>query len=196
MTKPKISLKPVDLVVIISLLFIGLATYYLAVPQASRLKELTSERKSKEAEEQRLKQRIDDLFELASSLASHKDGIDRLEVAFPKDEQVVEAMIQAQTMIERSGLAIVNLAPSKSKDGNLPVAMSVKGSYTTLNALLRELYRNLRPILVKSLAIVPERDKEQNVGQLSISLNTVFRHSPVSSPAPSPQASSEPLPKQ
>lgn len=198
MTKPKISIKPVDLVVIISILFIGLTTYYIAAPQAAKLKELTTERKSKEAEESRLRERVANLNELASSLTEHKDDIARLQIAFPADEQVLEAMIQAQTMIERAGLAIVNLAPSKSKDGNLPVAMSVKGSYATLNKLLLELYRNLRPVVVKSLAITPERDKNENIGQLSVALNTIFRHSVVSVPTPSvsPAAAAEPLPKQ
>lgn len=193
----KSSLRPEDLVVVICLLVVGCVTYFVAMPQATTLKEQSVALAAKQAEAKVLNQRIADLTSLSDRLPRYTAAIDRLALAYPKEEQQIEAFIQAQTIVERSGMTVVNLAPGKAKDGKLPIAFSLTGSHEALNRLFQELNENLRPITIESWVITAGGEKSN--GAISVSLNAHFHFNGTVAAAPAgapvlPATQEDPLP--
>ena len=174
MAAPKTSsLKIQDLVVLASLLAIGAVIYFVTIPQAAALKLKTTELSAKTAEIGRLETQIESLRSFQAKLPQYQSAVTRLGIAYPKEEQQVEALIQAQALVERSGMSVDTLSPGKAKQGSLPISLSLKGSYLALGNLLRELNSNLRPVLVESLNIASGNEKE--AGTLSVTLSTGFQ---------------------
>lgn len=156
------SLKPQDLVVVIALLVVGAVTYFLALPQATALKAKSTELKAKQAQVKGLNQQVADLTSLGDRLATYDTDIDRLATAYPKDEQAVEALIQAQTMTEQASVSAGTLSPGKGKSGSLPMNLTVTGSYESVSRFIRQLNDNLRPVLVESVALTAAGEKAGN----------------------------------
>lgn len=168
--KPQLRIE--DLTVAVSLGLILAIGYFISIPQASRLAEKKQELNSKQAEVANLEARVNQLSQIATKLTEYKDEIARLQTAYPKEDQTVEALIQSKQMIERAGMAIGSLGPGAAKGGSLPVNFTVNGSYESMVRLLNELYVNLRPVVVKSVNIAAGQAKD--AGTLSISLTTDF----------------------
>lgn len=189
MDKLKLSIKPQAIIIFVAVLVVGLATYFLAIPQAGKLKINSTELTAKKAEAARLEERKNSLINLTTKLPSYAADIERLSLAYPKEDQVVEALIQAQTMIERAGVTINNLAPAQGEPGSLKVGMVLKGSYAALINLLHEFERNLRPVVVRQLTTT---SGEKEAGVLTLLVTTTFEYNGAKpTPAPTAQATTE-----
>lgn len=181
MDKSSFKLNTNELVVALAVLIVIGVTYWLALPQARTLTAVTSELKGKEAEQAKLEQKYNSLTQLASVFASHQEDIDRLTIAYPTEEQSVEAMIAAQAMAERSGVSVVDITPSTAKGNALPVVMNVTSTYGAFSSLLREFYNNLRPVAINSLTI--SAGSENTKGLVSANLSVGFGWQPAPSPS-------------
>lgn len=177
MKKKSTSLKPTDLVVLASVVIIGCAVYFILLPQINSLHSNYSRQAAKKAEFESLETRFNSLQEVIQLLPNYDRQIDRLTVAYPQGEQSAEAMVQTQTMAERAGLALVSLTPNQSKDGVLPINLSAKGSYEAMNAFMKELKANVRPVAVRSFSLVTESDKQR--GTLNASFTLDFPFNPI-----------------
>ncbi len=189
MNKSKFSIKPASLILGFSIIAILAGTYFLAIPQAKALREKTKELKTKEAQLSSLEERKRSLIALGNALPTYRRQIDRLAVAYPKESQAVEALLQLQTMADRSGVAIVTMSPGKAKGGGLPVSMQLRSSYGALNVFLGELYTNIRPIALKAMSVTTA-GKEGSFVTTNLSLE--FASSAVGSTVPAPAISAAP----
>lgn len=174
MAKVTLGMKPQDLVTVIALVISGAVTYFVAMPQAQALKDKQSTLQAKLAQAQELNQRAADLKSVAGKLPQYSDSIERLSLAMPKDEQTIEGLVQARTIIERSGMAMVSLTPGKSKDNGLPISFSLTGPYDSVSRFIRLLNANLRPVSIDSLTITPAG--EQKGGGVNLVIETGFQH--------------------
>lgn len=180
MTKFRIKIKPQTIVITLSVLITVSLTYFVAMPQATKLAVRTAELTTKKEQARQLEERRNSLLKLTDKLPGYAADIERLALAYPQEEQTVEALIQAQAIIERSGLTIDSLAPSKTNIGALQVSMVLKGSYESLINLLRELDSNLRPVIINNLSVqAGASDKE--VGVLTVNISAGFEYN---NPAP------------
>lgn len=175
MPKLKISIKPQSIIIAIAAAVTIATTYFVAIPQASRLSNLTTELTVKKEQSRLLNNRRDSLQTLTFKLPGYAADIERLALAYPQEEQTVEALIQAQAMIERSGMAVESLAPTKSEERGLQMTMVLKGSYESLISLLRELDDNLRPVIIDNITVQAAAN-EKEVGILTATLNTSFTY--------------------
>lgn len=172
-TATKSSISPQTAIVLLVSVVIVAVTYYLAMPQAEKLKVKGEQLAAKKSQIKALEARKESLVRLAGLINQYQADIARLGSAYPSEDQTVEAMIQAQSLVERSGLTVVSLTPNKVKDGGVPVSMSLKGSYQGLGQLLRELQFNLRPVVLSEMT-VNSASKEQNVISVTIVANFQF----------------------
>lgn len=163
MKKFALKFKLTDMLAVAAAAVVVLVTYFVALPQAQKLKTQAATLQTKEAEVARLQQYHNGLVEIGNRLPQYSRQIERLSLAYPKNEQTVEAMLQIQTMAERAGLALVNLTPAKPKAGSLPVTITGRGSYQALTNFLRELQFNIRPAVVRSLSVTAAGEKEEGV---------------------------------
>lgn len=164
------SIRPQDLILVVSIILIGCIVYFAAIPQAKSLKANMLTLQQKREELAKLKRRADDLNRLQDRIAQIKEDIDRLGVAYPEKDQTIEALIQAQIIASSSAMAVERMTPSTAKDGFVPVSMSVSGRFVDLSGFLRGLNNNLRPILVKSVTIAAAGDNERPL----VAVNTLL----------------------
>ncbi len=186
MAKSSFKIKPADLVVVAGVLLAAAATYFLAVPSAAKLQQSRIELQGKQAELEGLELRHDTLVDLANELPNYKKQTDLLTVALPAEPQTAEALTQAMTMAQKSGLSIEGAAPSASKGGILPVNLSVKGTFAQYDSFTRELAKNLRPVTVKTMNVTRDDDKNPNLLTMNFSLE--FEYSKATAASPSPVA--------
>lgn len=170
----QLSIRPESIVMLISLLIIGAVTYFLAMPQAGKLKAQSAQLQQKQTEHKALEDKRNALVDLSQRIDQYQADIERLGVAYPREEQAVEALIQAQQMAQRAGLGVTSLTPSKATNGSLAIAMTLKGSYDGLVKMLYEIDANLRPITVHSVSITPASEKD--AGLLTLNLTTTFAY--------------------
>lgn len=189
MSKLKLSLKPTTIIILVAFVLVLGGTILIAKPQAEKLNNQIVTRKQKEVEAKQLEEKYKALVTLANELGSKTEEINRLSIAYPGEEQVVEALVQSQTMAGQAGVTIVSLAPSRGKAGGVPIAMNVKGTYQAVSSLLRELNNNLRPTIIRSLNIVAGSEKEPGV--VNASLIVTYEFSAKAAPSTSPTNTSQ-----
>lgn len=168
--KPKFN--PQDLIVTGALIATVALTYFVALPQSKVYKQKVADLKAKELELQAMNQRAADLVSLADRLPQHQAALDRLKLAYPKTEQTIEALVQARTIAEQSGMTVKGLSPGKGKPTGLPVTFVLSGSYEALAKFSRKLQQNLRPITIQSLSLIAGAEK--NGGIINVTANTSF----------------------
>lgn len=156
--KSSLNLKTADAVALLAVLFSVAGVYFISLPQARSLSDNTANMKAKQAEAEALQSRYDTLNDLQVAMEQKKSDVDLLLTAYPSEPQLAEAMTQAQSIAERSGMSVESLSPSSAKEDSLPVSLTVKGTYQAFDALSRELRNNLRPILTPQLTINADRD--------------------------------------
>jgi Tfp pilus assembly protein PilO len=189
MPKNSFALKPTDIIILAAVVWVGAATYFIALPQAKRLQANTTTLKTKEAEAEQLERRVETLTILKDQIAEHQEDVKNLAIAYPSEEQQVEALIQAQTMAEHAGLAISDLTPSKGHTGIMPMALNLRGSYQAINTMLKEFYNNVRPAIVRSFTATAGTDKSKS--DVSGSFNVGFAYNETAATlatSPSPTA--------
>lgn len=174
MTKLKLSLKPATIIILVAFVLVLGGTILIAKPQAEKLNNQIVTRKQKEVVAKQLEEKYKALVTLANELGSKTEEINRLSIAYPSEEQVVEALVQSQTMAAQAGVTIVSLTPSRGKAGGVPIAMNVRGTYQAVSSLLRELNNNLRPTIIRSLNIIAGSEKEPGVVNASLIVTYEF----------------------
>ncbi len=178
-------IKPATIVILACIVWVVLGTYLVGLPFSEKLAVKTAELSQKEQEADRLAQRKEALSSLETKLAKYDTELQRLFVAYPTDEQVVEAMIQLQGMADRAGVAVADMKPAKSQVNGLPVNLTTTGSYENTIKLLKEFELNLRPVKVEAFSFAKATDQSDNVtGTFQLSLGFAqTAPAPVTSPA-------------
>lgn len=156
-------IKPAVIIIAGCLLWVVLGTYFIGLPQSRTLADRTATLAQKEREVDRLTKRQAALTSLGTKLASYDALLERLSIAYPADEQVVEAMVQLQTMADHAGVAIAEMKPTRAQAGGLPVNLTTTANYTNTVAFLRELKQNIRPIRVDAISFVKATDGSENL---------------------------------
>lgn len=181
MKKSQLSLKPTDLVVVGGVILVWILGYVLFKPQITQLQGSLTTESIKAQEASQLHERYTNLQSAVSLLPQYSKQIDLLSAAFPNEEQSAQALVQLQTMADRSGLALNNVSPAQSKSGVVSVTAVFKGSYQSYQNLMKEINNNVRPITIRSMSLTTESDLQRNV----INGNFVFDF-PYSASAASP----------
>jgi Tfp pilus assembly protein PilO len=161
MTKKANSVSPADAVAVISIALVIGISYWFFMPQLKRLEQHKAAAQVKAAEAKQLQERYTALVSLTDELPQAKTQLDLLTIAYPKEQQTAEAMIQLQSMAGRSGLAISSLVPSQARDGVLSVTGSYKGTYGSYLTFLKALSGNVRPATVRNLTVTTESDAQR-----------------------------------
>lgn len=170
----KPTIKVQDLISLVAIMAAAAITYFLALPQATTLRAKASQLQEKTAQVKQLNQQVADLEDLTTRLPQLQSELSRLSLAYPRDPQVVEAMIQAQAIAERAGVKINSISPAKPKGTSLPITLNVEGSYQALGNLLREFDSNLRPALVQSVSLVAGGEKAGGLMTMNITVSFEF----------------------
>lgn len=168
----KTKFNPQDIIVAMGLIATVALTYFVALPQSKIYKQKVADLKAKEAQLQAMNQRAADLVSVADRLPKHQASLERLKLAYPKTDQTIEALVQARTIAEQSGMTVKGLSPGKGKPTGLPVTFVLSGSYESLAKFSRELHQNLRPITVQSLSLTAGGEKAG--GSINVTANTSF----------------------
>lgn len=163
MKRKSAQLKPADFVVIGGLVLVVAITYWLILPQLSRLAQHRQVAVTKRAELNRLQTHYEGLISLTEQLPRFRKQLDLLSVAYPNEPQTAEAMAQIQAMAERSGLTVVSLAPGQARPDALSVVVNLKGSYAAYQTFTKELANNLRPVIVKSYTLSTESNNSRSL---------------------------------
>ena len=187
MTSAQLHLKPNNIIVLVALVVVVAGTYFIAKPQSDRLQQATQSLKLKQYEVDRLTKQKKTLEDLALQLPQYQEEVNKLAIAYPIDEQAIEALIQTKTIADRSSIAVTDIAPSKGTAGLLPVTLSTRGSYESFTTFFRELYANLRPTIVKSINFTSNAEADK--GNLTGSLTLNFAYDGTASVTPTPSAS-------
>ena len=164
-------IKPATIVIFVCIVWVVLGTYLIGMPASQSLAAKTAELTEKEQEAERLSQRKTALGSLETKLTRYDSELQRLFVAYPTDEQIVEAMVQLQGMADRSGVVVADMKPARAQVNGLPVNLTTTGSYENTTKLLKEFELNLRPVKVESFSFSKTTDDSDSVtGTFQLSL--------------------------
>ncbi len=153
MAKAKLSIKPADAIVGIAILVVAGLTYFIARSQASALVVKHQDLQQKQTQLAQLENKRTELTSIANELDTYQADADLLKIAYPVDDQSIEALIQTEAMAQRAGVATSGLTPNKAEPGKLVINLSTESSYSAFIKLLEEFQNNLRPVLISSLSL-------------------------------------------
>ncbi len=174
MKNTKNSVKPADLVSFGTIVIIVSLTYFWAIPQTKGLKQSIDTVSLKKQELDAAQKKYQTLSQLVQDMPKYKDDLDKFSIAYPKSEQLIEALIQTQILAQKAGVTISGLTPGAAAAGQLPVSLSVVGKYSAVNTLFKELTTNLRPVSIKNYSLTPGGESGGDQINAQLSLNFAY----------------------
>ncbi len=156
-------IKPSVIIIVSCLLWVIAGTYFFGLPLSRELAARTAVLAQKERQSERLTKRQKALTSLQTKLGNYDALLQRLSIAYPSDEQVVEAMVQIQSMTVQAGLNIIELKPTRAQAGGLPVNLTTSGNYANTIVFLNQLKHNIRPVRVDAFSLAKATDGSENI---------------------------------
>lgn len=179
MKESRFKLRFQDILLFFAVVIVGAVGYFVALPQAAAIKVKSQTLATNQTEITKLKARITSLNQAAALLPQYKQDIDRLSIAFPSTDQQIEALIQTQSIVERSGLTLININPASGKDGKLPIAIRTLGSYGAYKSLVNEINSNLRPAFIRTMSLSAGGADQGNLIAANILIEYAYVAAPV-----------------
>ena len=142
------------ILVVVCVLIVGAVTWLFTKPtivsvRTARAESQENRRLTREAEVQ-----VERLTKLKSGIESTQSAAEELNLAFPRESQLPEVLVQLEAIASESQMKInsfsVDTAP---KPGGVPISISTSGSFEQLQSFLALLESSRRPIIVQSISL-------------------------------------------
>lgn len=163
---------PRNLIIFILLIFLVLGTIFIWWPKYQDFSALNLKIKEKETELQNKEEYFSDLSQLSRKLKEeYSSEIAKIDLALPTDFSVFELLILLKKESSQNGLilekfdigSIPSLGASKEplEVREIPINISLFGSYSALKNFLSSLQKNTRIFDVKSISFSSSKKEEE-----------------------------------
>lgn len=146
--------KTSPILVVICVLVVGAVTWFWTKPtittvRAARAESQENRRLTQEAEAQ-----VERLTKLKSGIESTRGAAAELNLAFPRDSQLPEVLVQLEVIAAESQMKINSLSVDTApKPGGVPISISTSGTFEQLQSFLALIESSRRPIIVQSISL-------------------------------------------
>lgn len=146
--------KTSPILVVICVLIVGAVTWLwtkptIATVRSARAESQENRRLTREAEAQ-----VERLTKLKSGIESTEGAAAELNLAFPREAQLPEVLVQLEVIASESQMKINSLSVDTApKPGGVPISISTSGTFEQLQSFLALIESSRRPIIVQSISL-------------------------------------------
>lgn len=180
-----------------ALMIVALVFILLAFPLYQKITATREEIKTKQAEEENLKARIESLKELEANYKTAKEKSKMIELALPNEQQMPEILVQLENIAGETGMSFTEITPASLKGTSpkagkssspqietgtsrakgiykaVPLTVKIAGNFSGLKNYLKAIEKNIRILDLEAISI--EKSTTEKVLNISLALNAYFQ---------------------
>ncbi len=140
--------------IVVCVLIVGAVTWWYTKPTISAVRTLRTASQENRRLTQEAEVQVERLTKLKSGIESTRSAATELNLAFPRDAQLPEVLVQLEVIAAESKMKINSLSvDTVPKPGGVPISISTTGTFEQLQSFLALIESSRRPIIVQSISL-------------------------------------------
>lgn len=163
-----------NLIIAASIIIVIAHFVFFVLPQTARIKRINSNLSAAQKVVAVLDDNLAVLKQLQTLQQRQTEDFSRLQVAIPVDPAIEDIYVSLDAIAARTGLTIATVTPGKVEKDEVPVDVTLSGSYEGIVDFMNSLSSNLRPVTVENVGIASSQSENQTVITASFKLEFVY----------------------